>query len=143
MDVNILSYPFIPGSHSPPTSAQLRAVLRSVISLHKAGYVHGDIRASNIVFCPSSGSSQLIDFDYCGEEGKARYPPFFNPIISDGKRHDGASSGALLRKEHDYFALASAFSQFQPREKRKAYLAVCESINEGCGRRTGSSEEAL
>ena len=138
LDVNILSYPFIPGSHSPSISAQLRAVLRSVIRLHEAEYVHGDIRASNIVFCPSSGlgcsskRSQLIDFDYCGEEGKARYPPFFNPVISDGKRHDEASSGALLRKEHDYFALASVFSQFQPRRKRKAYLAVCKSINEGC-----------
>jgi tRNA A-37 threonylcarbamoyl transferase component Bud32 len=40
--------------------------------VHNAGYVHGDIRTSNILVYKNS--PMLIDFDWAGNKGVVRYP---------------------------------------------------------------------
>lgn len=40
----------------------------------------------------------LIDYDWCGKEGEARYPP---TIDEEFEWPDGVLRGGLMRKEHD------------------------------------------
>ena len=42
--------------------------------LHKAGFVHGDLRSNNI--CVVSGTVSIIDFAWAGIAGEAAYPVF-------------------------------------------------------------------
>lgn len=41
-------------------------------TLHGESYVHGDIREPKVLITTSG--SKVIDFNWCGEEGAARYP---------------------------------------------------------------------
>jgi hypothetical protein len=59
---------------------QLRA---AVETLHDANYVHGDIRGPSVLI--TAGGLELVDFDWCGEEGKARYPADISLISKSWK----------------------------------------------------------
>jgi len=72
-------------------------------SLHRAGFVHGDIRDANIlVRCESevAGSEKVwfIDFDWSGRIGEVCYPANLNQEI---RRHEDAQDGKMIRPEHD------------------------------------------
>lgn len=72
-----------------------------LIALHQAGYVHGDIRDTNVMVKKSDTMDiMLIDFDWAGEIGKVRYPMNVNigPLLP---RPDGAFDGELIKPEHD------------------------------------------
>ena len=45
--------------------------------LHSFGLCHGDFRPSNILVCKDN-SIRIIDFDWAGEAGVAKYPSFMN-----------------------------------------------------------------
>jgi Fungal protein kinase len=62
----VLSSPYIKGTHYATKVSQLLGVINHLEQLHKRGYVHGDIRAFNIIFTEDSG--YLIDFDIGGLE---------------------------------------------------------------------------
>jgi hypothetical protein len=47
-------------------------VTPTVIALHDASYVHGDLRGPNTLL--TADGLKPIGFDWCGKEGKARYP---------------------------------------------------------------------
>lgn len=64
--------------------------------LHREGYVHGDFRAPNILI-NKNGDVRIIDFDWCGKEGEARYPLFINPEINNWE----AKPGNLMKKSDD------------------------------------------
>jgi hypothetical protein len=74
---------------------QLRTAVKT---LHDANYVHGDLRAPNALI--TTGGLKLVDFDWCGEEGKARYPAdiFLAPDLG---WHSGVRRGGLITKDHD------------------------------------------
>ena len=131
--VNIISYDFIPGSHAPQHCAQLRAVVENLLLLHNQNYVHGDIRASNIVFADDFKKSQLIDFDFCGKDSRTRYPQYFNRDIDDGQRHEDAVGGALLAKCHDWHSLAFVFATCAPYYEcfSDHYSDMCEYVRLG------------
>ncbi|KAG8214294.1 hypothetical protein J3R82DRAFT_9243 [Butyriboletus roseoflavus] len=83
-------------------------VREHVSALHQQGFVHGDIRAQNIlVRRPDAGhgdslSVRLVDFDWAGETNKAKYPFFVNPDIGCGfKRPSGVKGGGVITMEHD------------------------------------------
>lgn len=40
----------------------LPAIIRAIDHCHRSGWVHGDIKPSNILFIPETGSIRLIDF---------------------------------------------------------------------------------
>jgi serine/threonine protein kinase len=56
----VLSSPRIPGQHYATSVQQLLDAVNELENLHAAGYVHGDIRAYNIIF--SDSGARLIDF---------------------------------------------------------------------------------
>ncbi|KAJ7207953.1 hypothetical protein GGX14DRAFT_634565 [Mycena pura] len=52
-------------------------VASALRDFHRAGWVHGDIRDPNILV-DRNGNPFLIDFDWCGKKGSAKYPCFLN-----------------------------------------------------------------
>jgi len=61
--------------------------------LHEAGYCHGDFRSNNILV-RSNLTIVIIDFDWAGKDGDAKYPLFMNHV--DIMWPDGAKPGERL-----------------------------------------------
>jgi serine/threonine protein kinase len=66
--------------------------------LHDAGFVHGDLRDTNILMDFDSLESDdvkihFVDFDWAGRIGEAKYPSDINGITV--KRPEGAEGGKL------------------------------------------------
>ena len=85
--------------------AQRKALELALEQLHDCGYVHGDIRRSNILLDNVKDTAYLIDFDLCGKKGTA-YPFNYNRHIQE--RHCDARKDLPRRKEHYTFALNAA-----------------------------------
>ena len=71
--------------------------------LHSNGYVHGDVRQSNLVFDDEGKEGYLIDYDLCGRADQDTYPVGY--YVSDF-RHDGARECEIMTKYHDGHSLA-------------------------------------
>jgi hypothetical protein len=77
-------------------------VLNQVIQLyHEAGFVHGDLRAPNIII--SNQKPVILDFDWAGENGIVRYPRVLNH--HDILWPDGVDVNQPIQAEHDIFML--------------------------------------
>ena len=93
------------GSVRDKILAKVTEVLRL---LHEAGYVHGDVRASNVlyrVYESEEGQQQqdvkvmLIDFDDAGRMPHAHYSLLpFNPDVPS---HPNVMPGGRIDAEHD------------------------------------------
>jgi len=71
-----------------------------VSDLHQAGFVHGDIRPTNVMVKKSGPPGvMLLDFDWAGVIGEARYP--MNVNAQDIKRPGDAIDNGLIKAEHD------------------------------------------
>jgi serine/threonine protein kinase len=73
-----------------------------VLELHRAGFVHGDIRDTNIMIKKSGfndGSFMMVDYDSSGVIKQVRYPLDLNTTTV--KRPQGATGGAIVEVEHD------------------------------------------
>ena len=103
----VISVPYREGNHNAEKVSHFLPVLNHLIHLHSHGRVHGDIRAFNIVF-ESKQKGWLIDLDFGGVEGEAKYPKNFNFLLEDGKRI--GEGGETIHKHHDYYALWSVFN---------------------------------
>ena len=108
-DLCIISYPLI-ARDDTLSVRHVRSLIKVVIDLHQENIVHGDIRASNVIF--SQGRAHLIDFDFAGAPGERKYPKGFNTQINDGARARDASADRPLAKEHDWFAVAALMKRF-------------------------------
>jgi len=75
--------------------AQLREAMKT---LHDAGYVHGDLREPNILL--TADGLKIVDFDWCGKEGTARYPADIS-LVPDLEWHERVYCGGLITKDHD------------------------------------------
>jgi hypothetical protein len=81
------------------------SVMETVVSLHQKGFVHGDLRDTNIWVngnCNERSPSafMLVDFDWSGVIGQVRYP--MNMYVGpDLRRPGGAFDGELILAEHD------------------------------------------
>lgn len=100
--------------------------------LHTSGFIHGDIRLSNIVF-DRFGDAKLIDFDYAGRiGGTSSYLGDFNPLIPDGIRAKGAISAAIMEPSHDWEALSGALRIcLRGTERAKEWEAALEALEHG------------
>ncbi|KAF8808335.1 hypothetical protein BYT27DRAFT_6498226 [Phlegmacium glaucopus] len=67
--------------------------------LHQAGYVHGDVRNTNILLRKSDHDFKLLDFDWSGRIGEVKYP--FNINTTTVKRPDEVTDGGLIQEKHD------------------------------------------
>ena len=83
-------------------------VREHVLALHQQDFVHGDIRPQNVLvkrLDTGHGhtlSVRLIDFDWAGEVGKAKYPFLVNPDLGFGfERPSGVKGGGVITRAHD------------------------------------------
>jgi hypothetical protein len=80
----------------------LKDVRIAVRVLHDAGLVFGDLRRPNIVIEKTGDRERalLIDFEWVGQDGQARYPPFLN---NSGEIDwpTGVNPHGIMEKAHD------------------------------------------
>ena len=100
--VMVIAVPFRKGSHICKTIDQAIDMVKWLQNMHDKGYVHGDIRAFNLVF--SRTRSVPIDFDFGGQEGEVRFPRGYQTLLDDGNR-TGCEAGNLIARKHDCKAL--------------------------------------
>ena len=100
--VEVISVPFYQGCHECKNIQQAITLIKWFIELHDEGFVHGDIRAFNLVF--SDDGSKPIDFDFGGAIGKVKFPPGYVRTLDDGVRPNSAPSKPITT-EHDLLAL--------------------------------------
>jgi hypothetical protein len=87
------------------TDRLVAEVKLAVEVLHEGGYVHGDIRRGNTMtrrhwsYEKGAKNVLLIDFDWAGLEGQARYPANIN--YETIRRPQDARYNNLITKEHD------------------------------------------
>ena len=102
----VISTPFRKGSHVAQRPRDFLPIIDHLEKLHKAGYVHGDIRAHNTVFS-EGGTGFLIDFDNSGKAGEVVYPKGYNPLLPDGDRR--GKGGEKIKVWQDWYALGRLF----------------------------------
>ena len=100
-DLKLLTYTHVDGSHEPVSLSQYSGALEALASLHKLGFVHGDVRFENIVFYGET--SVIIDYDLVRTE-KSSYPQSYNWSDIDCRHHD-AYPGSPMRIHHDIYSL--------------------------------------
>lgn len=111
-----------PGSYRPLSAMAvldrlpLKEAITSLIEeLHKynGGYVHGDLRDTNVVV-GDDNQFMLFDFDWAGPIEKACYPMYVNR--TDVRRPEGAYGGEKIVVEHDLEMLKYMFPEQDGRE---------------------------
>ena len=104
--LSIISTQFLDGVHYATRPVHFLPIINHLQELHSLGFVHGDIRAYNMVLQYDTDSSKskhsvidtsrdgpnnvcdgwLIDFDFGGNHGMVRYPEGYKHLLDDGKR---------------------------------------------------------
>jgi serine/threonine protein kinase len=108
----------------PMNREQFRdSIQHSVSLLHKYGFVHGDLRTSNILVSKSHSKALIIDFDAAGKAGEVVYPPNLN--TADIKWPRSVRDGVSVTKEHDNYIFKSLFnSPNATRSRRKQPASI-------------------
>jgi len=85
--------------------------MEMVTKMHSKGFVHGDMRLPNILIKESGSehSLKIIDFDWAGMLGEAKYPPFLNQEIN---WHPDVGFGKKIKKEHDLHLIDMEFQYY-------------------------------
>jgi hypothetical protein len=96
---------FLPQIHG--TSELYDVICTKFRSLHQAGFVHGDVRAANILVKRDGESFMLLDFDWSGIIGEVTYPMNVNRALW---RPDDARDELIIKSEHDMAGLEQMFS---------------------------------
>jgi len=85
-----------------PTKHQYEHVKKAITTLHSNRMVFGDFRQPNILI--EGNTVMLVDFDWCREVGKGRYPPEINPEESIGWYPD-VGPNCLISPDYDIYML--------------------------------------
>lgn len=118
-DLHVVVMDFVqPRSSSDPQSDQASkdALKIALKILHDQGLVFGDLRWPNVIqpltTTGADGSKQsaamLIDFDWCGEEERVKYPSDISLGPGMGW-HQEVRGGVLIKKHHDTYMLEHLF----------------------------------
>ncbi|KAG7358086.1 RIO1 family protein [Nitzschia inconspicua] len=103
-DLLIIAVPYRNGRHYAVSPADFLPIIDQLQVLHEAGFVHGDIRAYNIVF-KDDEKGWLIDFDFGGKSDVQTYPKGYKQSLNDGIRI--GEDGKAITKYHDWYALGT------------------------------------
>ena len=98
-----LRYRYREGEHRVNNVAQVILLLQQLNKVHDEGFVHSDIRHTNIVSSYDGKHAWLIDFDLAAKEGTP-YPATYNSFLEE--RHPFASPRKPRKKEHDCHSLS-------------------------------------
>ena len=84
-------------------------ILEAIKTLHEGGLVHGDVRGMNIMKSTKNEETviMLLDFDWAGKTGEARYPDVMNPAVD---RPSGVVRCGLIQMNHDVAMVRLLFS---------------------------------
>jgi hypothetical protein len=105
-----------PNMHVAQRPGDFIPIINHLQHLHEQNFVHGDIRAFNMVFDGEDG--RLIDFDMGGVVGETCYPQGYQNHLPDAMRCGVGFH--LIEKQHDWFALGKViftFHMFQEPDK--------------------------
>ena len=112
----VISIPYRKGIHYAKRPRSFLPIIDQLQKLHKAGFVHGDIRAFNTVFGEKEDDpGYLIDFDF-SDVPNSFYPEGYKRELPDGHRMGEGYSGPLpddqnreeneqMQTWHDWYAL--------------------------------------
>jgi len=91
--------------HRDLPSTVLEDIQLALKTLHDLGHVFGDVRRPNMMVLKIRNQDgndewhgQLVDFDWSGQVGNARYPPTLNKNI---RWPCGVEAGCVIEKQHD------------------------------------------
>jgi len=132
-DLVVLKYPYMDGEHVAASVEHFVSAINSIVQLHTQQVVHGDIRASNLVF-GANGCCKLIDFDFAGSTSE-RYPERFihdHELLKDVVRHKGAQAGSRLCFEHDWSAIASIMEMHTLEGATEDWKKAVTELHKGC-----------
>ena len=123
----IISTPYHEGVHYATRPFHFLPIINHLAQLHSQGFVHGDIRAYNMVLQYDIASSEpdlgamdtagrssptnndckgwLIDFDFGGKHGTVTYPMGYEHLLHDGSRP--GSKGNKITIMDDWISLIS------------------------------------
>jgi serine/threonine protein kinase len=122
--LEIVQYPYL---QRPGTYRQLRnmtyedrlslekPITSFIHDLHEGGFVHGDIRDTNL-FAGLDGKFMLLDFDWAGPITRTFYPMHVNRY--DIYRPDGAEDGMEITVDHDLEMLLPVFHGMAAKRRR-------------------------
>jgi len=112
MHVVVMDY--VSGEHGETPledKAHAEQLREALDTLHAGKYVYGDLRGPNILI--ATDGPKLIDFDWCGEEGEARYPADIN-LGTEMGWHSEVCPGGLITKDHDTYMLGYLTGERRP-----------------------------
>ena len=105
--LKVIATPYHEGKHYATHPNQFLPIVDRLEEMHKSGYVHGDIRAYNMVLNyddPNHPNGWFIDFDFGGRIiDLPKYPSGYVQDLSDGFRL--GEPGKSITFEHDWYAL--------------------------------------
>ncbi|KAF8872351.1 hypothetical protein BD779DRAFT_1452885 [Infundibulicybe gibba] len=128
-----------------PLDEELRFTLydtlhTSLVGLHRAGFVHGDIQAPSIMISKNRRAKfLLLDFDWAGEIGMARYPP----DVYRGERlwrPDGVSGCAPITAAHDVQMLDHIFMADAPKSPSPKLTPTSSASSQAPSKRSLASD---
>ena len=91
------------------TNKHLLTLARTVDRLHKAGWVHGDLRLCNVLF-GGDDSVQLIDFEWAGKVGEAKFPENVRIESFGTNSSKMIEPSCIIPENFDWMCLADIFS---------------------------------
>jgi hypothetical protein len=107
----VISTLYRDGCHVATQPKAFIPIINHLKALHNKGFVHGDIRAYNTVLQYSKTDDKeepkgwLIDFDFGGKAGQAKYPIGYVTSLNDGRCPLVCYEGSLILKWHDWYAI--------------------------------------
>lgn len=109
---------------------QLRAAVQAIVdAIHAEGHVHGDFRDTILLVSQSDSGAlavRLVDFDWGGKTGEARYPMLVNHV--EVERPADAVDGALITEAHDLFILEKIFTEEANGHIQRSFFSPSASI---------------
>lgn len=104
MDMLADDFEMLSAHEKPLPSFVFADIFAKLGSFHSAGFVHGDIRDTNIMVSKSDETRfMIVDFDWAGRTQEARYPVGVNYI--DIERPQEARDGNEILPDHDVVML--------------------------------------
>jgi hypothetical protein len=153
----VVKIPYIKGEHFARNPMDFVEVIRFLQKMHEEGYVHGDVRAFNMII-----RKGLIDFDYGGsiEQGRT-YPPGYRDDLPDGFRlgveekvittwHDWYALIKVVFKVHEVKPPTIALTDLQELVQKEAlsqrldeFVLLLEEHGDGCPEPTPEAQKEL